>query len=166
VLARSEGGTRVPSLDGTGTTSAQPVGGDPVADADARLRAWSAATLGYLAGLAAASLSSTVSYVSSREQFGAPLSALPTMQARLADASLAADGLELVAWEAAVAGLDADALPREALAWAGAAAREVTATAHQAHGGIGFALESGVHRPFRRAKTVQVWTAAVLAAVP
>jgi alkylation response protein AidB-like acyl-CoA dehydrogenase len=29
------------------------------------------------------------------------------------------------------------------------------------HGAVGFALESGLHRYYRRAKTLQVWTAAV-----
>ena len=32
----------------------------------------------------------------------------------------------------------------------------------QVHGGIGFALEGGIHRYYRRAKTVQVWTDALL----
>ena len=52
--------------------------------------------------------------------------------------------------------------PRDALAWAGGACREVTAHVQQVHGGIGFALEGGIHRYYRRAKTVQVWTDAVL----
>ena len=165
VLAVVEPRQREPTLDGTGTVRIEPLSGAVASDSDARLRAWSAATLGYLAGVAAASLEETVAYVSSREQFGAPLASLPTMQARLADAVLAVDGVELVAWESAVAGPDADPLPREALRFGGAAAREVTATAQQAHGGVGFALESGVHRWYRRAKSVQVWIAAVLDAV-
>ena len=52
--------------------------------------------------------------------------------------------------------------PRDSLAWAGGACREVTAHVQQVHGGIGFALEGGIHRFYRRAKTVQVWTDAVL----
>ena len=50
------------------------------------------------------------------------------------------------------------------LAWAGGAAREVTASMLQVHGAIGFALEGGVHRFFRRAKVVQAWTDATRAA--
>lgn len=164
LLADGVDGKREPALDGTGTVRIGPVPGNVAPDTDQRLRAWSAATLGYLAGLAAASLDETVAYVRTRQQFGAPLASLPTMQARMADASLAADGLELVAWEAAVSDPDRDPLPREALAWGGAAAREVTAIAQQAHGGIGFALEAGVHRGYRRAKSAQVWIAAVLEA--
>ena len=39
----------------------------------------------------------------------------------------------------------------------------MTAHVQQVHGGIGFALEGGIHRFYRRAKTVQVWADAVLA---
>ena len=39
----------------------------------------------------------------------------------------------------------------------------MTAHVQQIHGGVGFALEGGIHRYYRRAKTVQVWTDAVLA---
>ncbi len=81
------------------------------------------------------------------------------MQARLADAALARDGLLLSAWSAA----EPEAgFPRDSLAWAGGACREVTAHVQQVHGGIGFALEGGIHRFYRRAKTVQVWVDAVL----
>jgi alkylation response protein AidB-like acyl-CoA dehydrogenase len=50
------------------------------------------------------------------------------------------------------------------LLWAGRAARDVTASAHQVHGAVGFALESGVHRAYRRAKSVEAWTRAVVGA--
>jgi len=171
VLRVAEPGQREPTLDGAGTVRIAAVSDTAVSDTAARLRAWGSATLGYLAGVAAASLEETVAYVSSREQFGKSLASLPTMQARLADAALAVDGLELVAWESAVAvpgdaNAEADPLPREALRFGGAAAREVTASAQQAHGGIGFALESGVHRAYRRAKSAQVWITAVLDVAP
>jgi alkylation response protein AidB-like acyl-CoA dehydrogenase len=82
------------------------------------------------------------------------------VQARLADAATARDGLLLSAWAAA----DPEGgVPRDALAWAGSACREVTAHVQQIHGGIGFALEGGIHRYYRRAKSVQVWTDVVLA---
>ena len=81
------------------------------------------------------------------------------MQARLADAALARDGLVLCAWAAAAP--DAG-FPAATLAWAGGACREVTAHVHQVHGGIGFALEGGIHRYYRRAKSVQVWVDALL----
>ena len=149
---------REPALDATGTLAGVELESCGLAlskdDATARRRAWSTATLGYLAGLAGGLVERTVDYVGSRQQFGTPLGALPAMQARLADAAVTRDGLELVAWSAA-SGDDGD------LRWAGRACRDVTASALQAHGAIGFALESGLHRYFRRAKTVQVWADAV-----
>jgi hypothetical protein len=153
---RIDGGEREPTLDGTGTVrgveTAVPT--DPV-----RLHAWGAVTLAYLAGLADGALAKAVEHASSREQFGAPLAALPAVQARLADAALARDGLVLSAWAAA----DPEAgFPAGSLAWAGGACREVTAHVQQVHGGIGFALEGGIHRYYRRAKSVQVWVDALL----
>ncbi len=153
-----------PTLDGLGTLRrASPIVGDlvPVEEADARLRAWGAATLGYLAGLADGALALALAHVGSREQFGAPLGSLPVVQGRLAEAALERDALALVAWEAVAAD---PGLPRTSLAWAGPACREVTAQALQVHGGIGFALEGGIHRQYRRAKAAQVWVDALLAA--
>ena len=120
---------------------------------------WGAVTLAYLAGLADGALAKAVEHARSREQFGAPLAALPAVQARLADAALARDGLVLCAWAAAAPG---SGFPAATLAWAGGACREVTAHVQQVHGGVGFALESGIHRYYRRAKSVQVWVDALL----
>jgi hypothetical protein len=155
-------GDRVPeaTLDGTGTVHAVLADLEPVPDAVARWRAWSAATLAYLAGLAGAALDRTIRYARSREQFGRALTAMPAVQARLADAALAVDALTLTAWSAA-ATPGGPPLPAAALTWSCGAARDVTAAAHQVHGAIGFALETGLHRHYRRAKAVQVWTAAV-----
>ncbi len=166
VSATIDAGTAVqePTLDGLGTIrTSSPIVGDaePVESAEERLRVWGAATLGYLAGLADAALELALAHVGSREQFGAPLGALPVVQGRLAEAALERDALALVAWEAAGA---PPGLPRASLAWAGSACREVTAQAVQVHGGIGFALEGGVHRHYRRAKAAQVWIDALLAA--
>ncbi len=155
-----------PTLDGTGTTVAalsdpEPL---PASEAAARWNAWTAATLAYLAGLADAALEAAIVHARAREQFGRPLAAMPAIQARLADAALARDGLVLLAWEAAVVEPSVKLTlggRAPALLWAGSAAREVTASAHQVHGAIGFALETGLHRIYRRTKAVQVWAAAV-----
>ncbi|MSO96050.1 MAG: acyl-CoA dehydrogenase [Thermoleophilia bacterium] len=153
---RVEGGEREPTLDGTGTLR----GVESVVPSDpARLQAWGAVTLAYLAGLADGAVEKAVAHALAREQFGAPIARLAAVQARLADAALVRDGLVLSAWSAA----DPDgAFPRDSLAWAGGACREVTMHVQQVHGGIGFALEGGVHRYFRRAKSVQVWTDVLL----
>jgi len=157
---RVEGGEREPTLDGTGTLRGVelPLPSDP-----ARLQAWGAVTLAYLAGLADGALQKAVEHALAREQFGAPIARLPAVQARLADAALARDGLLLSAWSAAAPGAG---FPRVSLAWAGGACREVTMHVQQVHGGIGFALEGGIHRYYRRAKTVQVWTDALLRELP
>jgi Acyl-CoA dehydrogenase, C-terminal domain len=159
--------SREPTLDGSGTVLAafdelEPL---PPDDAEARWSAWTAATLAYLAGLAGAALETTITHARNREQFGRPLASMPAVQARLADAALAADGLELMAWHAAVPSsspsVDLTQRREAALLWAGGACRDLTATAHQVHGAVGFALETGLHRYYRRAKAVQVWVAVV-----
>ena len=50
------------------------------------------------------------------------------------------------------------------LRWACEACCDVTAAAHQVHGAVGFALETGLHVYHRRARSVQAWTAAACAA--
>jgi hypothetical protein len=149
-----------PTLDGSGTVLVEIAswsGLEPVAAA-ACWRAWNAATLAYLAGLAAQALELTVAHARSREQFGAPLSTIPAVQSRLADAALAVDSLALLAWASTAS--DAGVQDGE-LRHAGAACSEVTASAHQVHGALGFALESGIHVYHRRARAVHSWAVAV-----
>ncbi len=151
------------SLDGSGTVLLDvSIGGElePVA-AHACWSAWSAATLAYLAGLAVRALELTVEHARTREQFGGPIAAIPAVQSRLADAALAVDALTLLAWSSIS---DERSLPAPELLWAGASCCEVTASAHQVHGAIGFALETGLHRYYRRARAMHTWTAAVCAA--
>ncbi len=148
------------TLDGSGTVRVDvSLGGElePVAAA-ACWHAWNAATLGYLAGLAAKALELAVEHARTREQFGAPLGALPAVRALLADAACATDSLTLLAW-ATSKGEGSSRAPE--LLWAGSACCEVTAAAHQVHGAIGFALETGLHRYYRRSRAVQAWTVAV-----
>jgi hypothetical protein len=156
---------RVPeaTLDGNGTVRVEIEVLDELApiQATARWRAWTAATLAYLAGLSTQALALAVAHAQAREQFGAPLAALPAVQSRLANAALAVDSSTLLAWSAA----DGERGLREPeLLWAGAASIAVTASAHQVHGAVGFALETGLHRFHRRAKAMQTWTAVLCAA--
>jgi Acyl-CoA dehydrogenase, C-terminal domain len=149
------------TFDGTGTVRATIEQSDPLdlEESEARLRTWSAATLGYLAGLAEQALEETTSHARRREQFDRSLSSLPAVQARLADAALSVAGLTLTAWAAAAP--DGPPIRASSLLWAGRACRDVTATAQQLHGATGFALETGLHRYFRRAKSIEIWNAAV-----
>lgn len=151
------------TLDGSGTVRVgmQIMGEATRSEAAARWSAWTAATLAYLAGLSAQALTLAVGHARAREQFGAPLAALPAVQSRLANAALAVDGITLLAWSAT----DGESGLREPeLRWAGVGCTAVTASAHQVHGAIGFALETGLHRFYRRAKSMQTWAAATCAA--
>jgi hypothetical protein len=164
-LGTPEGEVRAePTLDGSGTVVVE-VGAtgelEPVAAA-ACWRAWNAATLAYLAGLASRSLERPVEHARAREQFGAPLAQLPAVQSRLADAALATDALTLLAWSATA---NEGGVQDGELRWAGAACCEVTASAQQVHGAIGFALESGLHAYYRRARAVHAWSVAACDAV-
>jgi hypothetical protein len=151
------------ALDGNGTVRAEVAAANLLEEnvATTCWRAWNAATLAYLAGLATRALELAVEHARGREQFGAPIAALPAVQSRLADAALATDSLTLLAWAAAA---NDGGLQEPELRHAGAACCEVTASAHQVHGAMGFALESGLHVLHRRARSVQAWTAAVCSA--
>ena len=155
----TDGGRAEPTLDGTGTLVLD-IGAagelEPVAAA-ACWRAWNAATLAYLAGLASRALQLAVEHARSREQFGAAIASLPAVQSRLADAALATDAITLLAWAATV---NDGSVQDGELRWAGSACCEVTASAQQVHGAIGFALETGLHAYYRRARATQAWAAA------
>ena len=61
------------------------------------MAAWTAASTGYLAGLAEESLRLALEHARSRHAFGAPLAALEPVQQMLADAATLVDGLRLLA---------------------------------------------------------------------
>jgi Acyl-CoA dehydrogenase, C-terminal domain len=151
------------TLDGTGTVlvDVSAVGQLEEVAASACWRAWNAATLAYLAGLAHRALELAVGHAGTREQFDAPLAALPAIQSRLADAALATDSVTLLAWAAATS--DAG-LQEPQLRFAGGACCAVTASAHQVHGAIGFALAAGLHVYHRRARSAASWADAACAA--
>ena len=108
------------TLDGSGTVlvDVSATGRLEEVAATACWRAWNAATLAYLAGLAERALELAVEHARTREQFGAPLGALPAVQSRLADAALRPDAVTLLAWSAATAD---EGLQEPALRFAGAA---------------------------------------------
>jgi alkylation response protein AidB-like acyl-CoA dehydrogenase len=98
----------------------------------------------------------TVDYVKDRKQFGVPVGAYQAVSHRCAQMLLETEKARATA---AFAAWTADADPArlaEAAAMAKAAAsdagREVTASAIQAHGGIGFTWEADVHWLFKRAQ--------------
>ena len=109
-----------------------------------------------LVGVCDRALRMTVEYVKERRQFGVPVGSYQAVSHRCAQMLLET---EMARSTAAFAAWSADAEPAtlpEAAALAKAAAssagREVTASAIQAHGGIGFTWEADVHWLFKRAQ--------------
>jgi alkylation response protein AidB-like acyl-CoA dehydrogenase len=107
-------------------------------------------------GVCQRALEMTLEYVKDRKQFGVPVGSFQAVSHRCAQMLLHTESARSTAYFAAWA---ADADPErlgEAAALAAAAAatggREVTASAIQAHGGIGFTWEANVHWLYKRAQ--------------
>lgn len=128
--------------------------GEPLADAAADLVRIAVAA--ELVGIAQRALDMTLEYVKDRKQFGVPVGSFQAVSHRCAQMLLSTESARSAALYAAWA---ADAAPErlpEAAALAAAAAaeggREATASAIQAHGGIGFTWEADVHWLYKRAQ--------------
>jgi alkylation response protein AidB-like acyl-CoA dehydrogenase len=109
-----------------------------------------------LVGVSERALEMTVAYVKERRQFGVPVGAYQAVSHRCAQMLLETEqARSLSAYAAWTADADPPRLA-EAAAMAKAAAsdagREVTASAIQAHGGIGFTWEADVHWLYKRAQ--------------
>jgi len=109
-----------------------------------------------LVGVCDRALEMTVAYVKERRQFGVPVGSYQAVSHRCAQMLLETEKARSTA---AFAAWTADADPErlaEAATMAKAAAsdgaREVTASAIQAHGGIGFTWEADVHWLYKRAQ--------------
>ena len=160
----SSGGRPEITLDGSGTVQVDVTATgelEPIA-AVACWRAWNAATLAYVAGLAQRSLELAVEHARARVQFGAPLSALP---GRPGAARRCGSGRRRASSCSRGRRRPTRAGSRSrSCAGPASACCDVTAAAHQVHGAVGFALETGLHVYHRRARSVQAWTAAACAA--
>ena len=111
-------------------------------------------------GGARAALDLAVDYAKTRQQFDKPLGAFQALAHYLADAATAVDGAQTLTWEAAWArttgaGKAAQLAPMAKL-YAGRTFRDVTATAVQIFGGVGFTVEFDIQLYFRRAKSLQL----------
>ncbi|HUI01900.1 MAG TPA: acyl-CoA dehydrogenase family protein [Acidimicrobiales bacterium] len=101
----------------------------------------------------------TVQYAKDREQFDKPLGAFQAIAHYLADAVTAVDGGTTLVHEAAWAkdgGRPVDRLAPMAKLFACRTFRDLTATAQQIFGGIGFTVEFDIQLYFRRAKALQL----------
>jgi alkylation response protein AidB-like acyl-CoA dehydrogenase len=98
-------------------------------------------------------------YAKDRFQFDKPLGAFQSIAHYLSDAVTAVDGAETLVWEAGWArseGRDVSTLAPMAKLFACQTFRDVTATAQQIFGGVGFTLEYDIQLYFRRAKQLQI----------
>jgi alkylation response protein AidB-like acyl-CoA dehydrogenase len=129
-------------------------GGEPLGPGAAdRVRAALAAEV---VGVCQRALGMTLEYVKDRKQFGVPVGSFQAVSHRCAQMLLQTESARSAAYFAAwAADADPDRLPEAAALAAAAAAdggREVTASAIQAHGGIGFTWEADVHWLYKRAQ--------------
>jgi alkylation response protein AidB-like acyl-CoA dehydrogenase len=142
----------VETIDPTRRFAAVRGDGEPLsADVANRVRAAIAAEV---VGVCQRALDMTLDYVKERKQFGVPVGSFQAVSHRCAQMLLHTESARSTAYYAAWA---ADAEPQrlgEAAALAAAAAatgaREVAASAIQAHGGIGFTWEADVHWLYKR----------------
>jgi len=101
----------------------------------------------------------TVQYAKDRQQFDKPLGAFQALAHYLADAATTVDGAEVLVHEAAWARSDGRSVAKlapMAKLYACQTFRDVTATAQQIFGGIGFTVEFDIQLYFRRAKELQL----------
>jgi alkylation response protein AidB-like acyl-CoA dehydrogenase len=128
--------------------------GEPLgANATARIHAAIAAEV---VGVCQRGLDMTLEYVKDRKQFGVPVGSFQAVSHRCAQMLLQTESARSTAYYAAwAADADPDRLPEGSALAAAAAAdggRDVTASAIQAHGGIGFTWEADVHWLYKRAQ--------------
>lgn len=156
--------TPVASVDPTRSTARVGAGedaGEPLGDggACAGLGRALVSVSSELVGVCDRALAMTVDYVKDRKQFGVPVGSYQAVSHRCAQMLLetekARSTTAFAAW-AADAGADgADSFAEAAAmakACASGAGREVTASAIQMHGGIGFTWEADVHWLYKRAQ--------------
>jgi alkylation response protein AidB-like acyl-CoA dehydrogenase len=164
VVAREDADvTEVESIDPTRRAArvdapaahGEPLGGD---DPQAGIDRATVAVAAELVGVSQRALEMTLTYVKERKQFDTPVGAYQAVSHKCAqmlkDTEGARSATYYAAW-AADAGPDGPGLPEAAsLAKAAASdgARDVTASAIQAHGGIGFTWEADVHWLYKRAQ--------------
>jgi alkylation response protein AidB-like acyl-CoA dehydrogenase len=109
-----------------------------------------------IVGVCRRALDMTLDYVKERKQFGRPVGSFQAVQHRCAQMLLHTEGARATTYFAAwAADADRERLPEAASLAKSAASKaglEVTASAIQAHGGIGFTWEADVHWFYKRAQ--------------
>lgn len=107
-------------------------------------------------GVCSKVLEMSVGYAKEREQFGRPIGSFQAVSHRIADQLVATESarstLYYAAWALEESAPDASLAVATAKVAAGEAAHEVTNSAIQVHGGIGFTWEHDLHLYYRRGK--------------
>jgi alkylation response protein AidB-like acyl-CoA dehydrogenase len=160
ILSREEADvSEVASVDPTRSTARVSAGdaGEAIGDgASAGLGRALVSVSSELVGVCDRALQMTVDYVKDRKQFGVPVGAYQAVSHRCAQMLLETEkARSTTAFAAWTADADVERLAEAAAmakAAASEAAREVTASAIQAHGGIGFTWEADVHWLYKRAQ--------------
>lgn len=117
---------------------------------------WQLLTAAALTGLGQTALDIGVNYVKERHAFGVALGSFQAIAHRLADVATAAEGADLLVWEAAWARAAAPEraarLATMAFLFAAETSFDVCRASLQYHGGYGYTLEYDIQLFFRRAK--------------
>lgn len=131
---------------------------EPVAVDDGQLRRIANAVVALdcldLVGVGAAVIDRTVSYTRMREQFGRPIASFQAAQHIVADMHIALAAARLAAQSAVFQiGRGRTATRETAVARMRAAeVKKITLDAHQLHGGMGYVVDTGLHRFSERAR--------------
>ncbi|HEV7752118.1 MAG TPA: acyl-CoA dehydrogenase family protein [Baekduia sp.] len=158
VLARADADvTPVDSIDPTRRAARVSGEGEPLGDdGAAAIDRATVVVAAELVGVSQRALEMTLAYVKDRKQFDTPVGAYQAVSHKCAQMLKDTEGARSATYFAAwAADAEPDRLP-EAASLAKAAAsdggRDVTASAIQAHGGIGFTWEADVHWLYKRAQ--------------
>jgi alkylation response protein AidB-like acyl-CoA dehydrogenase len=109
-----------------------------------------------LVGVGQAVIDRTVEYTTMREQFGRPIASFQAAQHMVADMHIALAAARLTAQSAIFwLGRGRPAVRETAIARMRAAAvKKITLDAHQLHGGMGYVVDTGLHRFSERARVL------------
>ncbi|MGB3353943.1 MAG: acyl-CoA dehydrogenase family protein [Mycobacterium sp.] len=110
-----------------------------------------------LVGVGEAALQRTVDHTVMREQFGRPIASFQAAQHLVANMHIALSAARLAAWAAVSLLGDGHTATRQtavARMHAAAAAKLATLDAHQLHGGMGYVVDTDLHRYSERARVL------------
>jgi alkylation response protein AidB-like acyl-CoA dehydrogenase len=137
-------------------------GGDPARGSEVvnwmLLRAWTG-LCALQVGVTEAAVEQTASYLSTREQFGRPLSTFQGTMLRAADAAIDTESIRVTMWQAAWRldnGMEADLAVSVAIWFASEAGQRAVFATQHLHGGMGADISYPIHRYFLWGKQIEL----------